>query len=203
MKKSELPILLVNLVALIGFAIYFLRQANHEFIMYVFVIVFFLVVFIFARRKIHFPDFVFWLLTLWALLHMSGGSVRINGTLLYDLILIPLSEKMPVFRFDQLVHIIGFGTATLVMFYILKPLLKPGIKAPVSLSILLISTGLGIGAFNETIEFAATILVPQTGVGGYENTSLDLVSNMIGAILASVFAIGFLNRPEKEKGSKK
>lgn len=203
MKKSELPILLVNLIALIGFAIYFLRQANHEFVMYVLVIAFFLVVFIFARKKIHFPDFVLWLLTLWALLHMCGGSVRISGVLLYDIILIPLSETMPVFRFDQLVHIIGFGTSTLVMFYILKPLLRPGIKAPVSLAILLVSTGLGVGAFNEILEFSATILVPQTGVGGYVNTSLDLVSNMIGAILASAFAVVFLNRPAKDGDGEK
>ena len=39
---------------------------------------------------------------------------------------------------------------------------------------------------NELLEFIATVLVPETGVGGYVNTSLDLVSDLIGAILAMV-----------------
>ena len=31
-------------------------------------------------------------MTLWALLHMAGGSVRINGMILFNFILVPLSE---------------------------------------------------------------------------------------------------------------
>ena len=35
------------------------------------------------------------------------------------------------------------------------------------------------------IEFAATLLLPKTNVGGYVNTGWDLVCNLIGAVLAA------------------
>ena len=37
------------------------------------------------------------------------------------------------------------------------------------------------------IEFAATLMAPETGVGGYMNTSLDLVADFVGAIIAWVW----------------
>ena len=46
---------------------------------------------------------------------------------------------------------------------------------------------------NEVIEFAATILVPETNVGGYMNTGWDLVANLAGAIIAAV-SIGIAGR---------
>ena len=186
-RKGLLPIFTVNVCVILLFAAYFIRSLNYEFIIYVGVIAFFVAVFALTRDRAYFPNYVLWLLTLWALLHLAGGSVRVNGILLYNFILIPLSEKAPIFRYDQLVHIIGFGTATFVMYYILRPLLKPDISSWRSLSIVIISAGLGVGAFNEIVEFLVTVLVPETNVGGYLNTALDLVSNFIGAIGALVF----------------
>lgn len=186
-RKGLLSIFIVNLCAILFFAVHFIRGLNYEFIIYVGVITFFLGVFVFTRDKVYFPNYVLWLLTLWALLHMAGGSININGVLLYNFILIPLSKTIPIFRYDQLVHIIGFGTATLVMYYILMPLLRPDINGWWSLSIIVVSAGLGVGAFNETVEFLVTVFVPETNVGGYLNTSLDLVSNSIGATAAILF----------------
>jgi len=55
--------------------------------------------------------------------------------------------------------------------------------------------GLGVGALNEIIEFIIAQIVPETGVGGYLNTSLDLVSNLIGAILAMLYIkYGYLTK---------
>ncbi len=42
---------------------------------------------------------------------------------------------------------------------------------------------------NEIIEFITTVIVPESGVGGYENTSLDLVSNLLGAIVAMMYIL--------------
>lgn len=186
-RKNHLPILVVNLCAIFSFGTYFIRDFNYEFIIYVGVITVFLAVFVFTSDKVYFPDYVLWLLTLWAILHMAGGSVHINGVLLYKLILIPLSDTIPIFRYDQLVHIIGFGTATLAMYFLLRPLLRPDINSWWSLSIVIISAGLGVGAFNEIVEFLITVFVQETKVGGYLNTSLDLVSNFIGAVVALLF----------------
>jgi hypothetical protein len=44
--------------------------------------------------------------------------------------------------------------------------------------------GLGLGALKEIIEFIMTVVLPNTNVGGCENTALDLVSNFIGALIA-------------------
>ncbi|MDD5063588.1 MAG: DUF2238 domain-containing protein [Phycisphaerae bacterium] len=186
-RRGQLPILIVNLCAILSFGIYFIRNFNYEFVIYVGVIAIFLVIFVLINDKVYFPNYVLWLLTLWALMHMAGGSVHINGTLLYKLMLVPLSKTIPIFCYDQLVHIIGFGTATVAMYYLLRPLLRPDINGWWSLSIILILAGLGAGAFNETVEFLITLCVRETKVGGYMNTSLDLVSNFIGSIAALLF----------------
>jgi putative membrane protein len=186
LKKEQLPILLVNAVALIIFALLFLSRKNYEFLLYVGVIVFFMVVILATNERVSYPTSVLWGLTAWALLHMSGGGLFIRGTKLYEIILIPISEKYEIFRYDQFVHIIGFGVATLVMYHLLKPLLAPDLNRRAALSIVVVMAGLGVGALNEIVEFVATVLVPETGVGGYVNTSLDLVSDLVGAVLALV-----------------
>ena len=70
---------------------------------------------------------------------------------------------------------------------ILKPLLKTDLNKWISLSIIIVMAGLGVGALNEIIEFMATVLIPQTGVGGYINTSLDLVADLFGSLGALVY----------------
>jgi hypothetical protein len=40
---------------------------------------------------------------------------------------------------------------------------------------------------NEVVEFVATLLIPETNVGGYRNTGWDLVSNLIGATTAATW----------------
>lgn len=57
---------------------------------------------------------------------------------------------------------------------------------------------MGFGAANEVIEFLATIILPETNVGGYENTGWDLVANFVGSLLAAVVIYGW---PRKERDS--
>jgi len=192
-RKGQIPILISILCALAVFSAYFVTKRNYEFIIYVGVIVFFLVVFIVTNEKVYYPNSVLWGLVVWAIMHMAGGSVHINGTLLYKIMIIPLSKSYPVFRYDQLVHIIGFGVATLTLFYMLRPLLNLNVKGWGVLSIIVVAAGLGVGAFNEVLEFIVSSAVPESNVGGYLNTSLDLVSDLIGAVLALV-VIRFTNR---------
>jgi len=186
LKKGQIPIFVVNLIALVIFAIIFLSRKNYEFMIYIGVIVFFLLLIVYTNKTVNYPNSVLWGLTLWSILHMSGGGLYISGTKLYELMLVPLvSEPYNIFKFDQLVHMVGFGVTTVVLYHILRPLLK--VKKWVQLSIILVMAGLGAGALNEIVEFFATVLVQDTGVGGYVNTALDLVSNLIGAILAMTY----------------
>ena len=187
-KKGQIPILLVNVIALTCFSVLFVRRQNYEFLLYVGVIIFFLVLILLTNRKVNLPNNVLWGLTAWSLLHMAGGGLYIGGKKIYELILIPLvGDPYYIFRYDQFVHIVGFGTATLVMYALLKPSLRENLNRWVSVGIVVVMAGLGVGALNEIVEFLATVLVPETGVGGYINTALDLVSNLIGAIVAMVY----------------
>lgn len=108
----------------------------------------------------------------------------------YELILFPLvGEPYNILKYDQFVHLFGFGIATLVMFYLIKPYLIKENIGKVALSVVMIMAGLGVGAFNEIIEFIITVIMPNSGVGGYENTALDLVSNLFSAIIAMFYIL--------------
>ena len=186
LKKGQVPILIVNAVALGAFTILFASRKNYEFLLYIGVIIFFLALILGTNKRVDYPNGVLWGLTAWALLHMSGGGLYVGGVKLYEIILVPVSEEYHIFRYDQFVHIVGFGVATFVMYVLLKPLLLPDLKRWTALSIVVVMAGLGVGALNEIVEFTATVVVPETGVGGYTNTSLDLVSDLVGAVLALV-----------------
>lgn len=182
-KNEQLPIFYINIIALIVFTAIFIGKKNYEFLMYVGVIIFFLAVIILTNRKINYPNSVLWGLTVWSLLHLCGGGLFIKGKKIYTIMIYPIvGEPYNIFKYDQFVHIVGFGVATLAMYYLLKPILSNNLGKRVALSIIIIMAGLGVGALNEIVEFVATVVIPETGVGGYENTSLDLVSDLIGAI---------------------
>ena len=78
----------------------------------------------------------------------------------------------------------GFGVTTLVCHHLLRPYLRERIEQWGTLAVLVVLMGSGVGALNEIIEFIAVLTVPETGVGGYENTALDLCFNLLGGILA-------------------
>lgn len=188
LKEGQLPILLTNIIALVIFIFVFLSMANYEFIIYVGVIIALLVLLLKTNDRVNYPNVVLWGLTGWSLMHMAGGGLYFNDVRLYEIILIPIvGEPYWILKYDQFVHMIGFGVATMAMFYLIKPHLKETIVRWTGLSIVIVMSGLGIGALNEILEFIATVLVPETGVGGYHNTSLDLVANLIGAIIAMIF----------------
>ena len=180
-RKGQLPILITILVMLFAFSVYYIARKNYEFILYISVILFFFVLILFTNNRVNYSNTSLWGLTIWGTLHMAGGGIPVKGDVLYKLILIPITEN--IFRYDQFVHIIGFGVATLIMFELLKPKLKP-IDYWTAISIVVVMAGLGVGAVNEIVEYLATLLVPETGVGGYDNTLLDLISDLIGALFA-------------------
>ena len=123
----------------------------------------------------HFSDFILWGIALWGALHMAGGMIPVEeGRVLYNV------QLLSFLRFDQLVHAIGFGFAGLAFAESVDP--KPGSGA-----LLALMGGLGFGALNEMVEFLITRFVPDTNIGGFENTGWDLVANTIGASLAALW----------------
>ena len=188
LKRGQLPILIVNMFMLIGFTFLYLAKENYEFLMYIGVIVFFFTLILATNKRHELSNGVLWGLTAWAFLHMAGGSFQHNGEIWYCLTLIPIwiHPEFVVLRYDQFVHLVGFGVATVAGYQLLKPYLKEKYNWAV-LASLLIMIGLGIGALNEIIEFVAVLILPKTGVGGYFNTGWDLVFDALGAMLAAVW----------------
>ena len=186
-KKSQIPFLIINVIYLLIAGIYYLSRQNYEFMMYVGIVIFVFLVILLTNKKIDYPNVVLLGLTIWGMMHMLGG-VKVGESVIYAKMLINIvGEPYYIFRYDQFVHLFGFGVATLMMYILLKPFLKFPIKNWTSISILVIMAGFGVGALNEMIEFTATVLVPETGVGGFINTSLDLVADFVGAVLAMIY----------------
>lgn len=188
-KKGEWLLVFFNLFYIAGFTIYYLSIRNFEFLWYVAVLLFFFFLILLTIRKSNFDYLILWGLSIWGLLHMAGGGVKIGEGVLYKVMLLPIvnnGDGLTILKFDQAVHIYGFFIATLVVYHLLKPYIssKPNWKV---IYFVLIAAGTGLGALNEMVEFIAVLLFPETGVGGYNNTSLDLISNLVGAVLATVF----------------
>ena len=61
-KKGQLSILAVNLVALSVFAILFFIRSNYEFVIYIGVIVFFLVLIAATNHRVYYPNALLWAL---------------------------------------------------------------------------------------------------------------------------------------------
>lgn len=179
--------LLVNLALIAGFGSLFLVRLNYEFIIYVGVIIFFLLLILVSIKKVNYTPSALVGLTVWSALHLAGGGIIIGDGRLYDFILIRLSDTWPIWRYDQLVHMWGFGACTLVVFSLLAGHLEKPLRGSVTLYIVLVMAGLGIGALNEIIESIVSLIVPESGVGGYINTLLDLCADLIGAVLGLLY----------------
>ncbi len=172
----------------VAFAALAMRRGNTEFIFYGLVMLGLFAIVVMADSRVRFSPGVLWGLSLWGLAHMAGGNVPIpesvgrpEGSLpvLYSLWLIP-----GVLKYDMLTHAFGFGVATLACWQGLETAVSRRLFITPGLSILTLAMGMGMGALNEVVEFIATLTMPKTNVGGYENTGWDLISNMVGGVIA-------------------
>ena len=186
-QRKHLVLAALNGLLLAAFSWRFISLRNYEFLIYVGVIVAAVAALFFSYSKIRYGFDTLVGLTVWSALHMAGGGLRVGGERLYEFMLLPMSSTMPIFRYDQFVHIAGFGVGTLLMHDLLAANF-PGIRRPSASSmIVLVMAGLGLGAFNEIVEFFVSQILQESGVGGYLNTSLDLCANLIGALLAIAY----------------
>ncbi|PIQ66355.1 MAG: hypothetical protein COV96_02050 [Candidatus Zambryskibacteria bacterium CG11_big_fil_rev_8_21_14_0_20_42_18] len=193
LTKEQKTVLWAFVVMVTGFTTTFILQKNFEFIGYVVVVCLLLWVVLASTKHVLYPNFVLWGLFAWSFLHMLGGVVMTNGKVIYTFMIYPIvGEPYNILKYDQIIHAFGFFVGTLVMYYVLKKYLTRPFGW-LAVGIVVAMAGLGLGALNEIVEFMMTVLLPNTNVGGYENTALDLISNFIGAILA----VFYLKRREK------
>jgi hypothetical protein len=189
---AELAVLAFNLFYLAIALVASFRLQNREFLFYFAVMCVLLVGVGMLHLRMRFPIAALWGLSVWGLAHMAGGLLPIpeawpiNGQthVLYNLWLIPQRLK-----YDQFVHAYGFGLVTWICWLGLeKAFASRGIAVQPTLGLLTlcVAGGMGFGAANEVVEFIATLTLPDTNVGGYENTGWDLVSNLVGCLLAAI-----------------
>jgi hypothetical protein len=168
-----------------------LMSGNAEFLFYVGIMLILIGAVWRVHRQVGLNAPVLWGLSVWGLAHMAGGllvvpegwPVTSDARVLYTLWLIP-----DLLKYDNVVHAYGFGMTTWVCWQGLRSAVHSrtgkGIPTP-GLMVLSAAAGMGFGALNEIVEFAATLLIPETNVGGYMNTGWDLVANLFGATVAA------------------
>jgi hypothetical protein len=112
---------------------------------------------------------------------MAGGVVPVGTGVLYNVRL-----GIPYVHYDRVVHAFGFGFASIACWQAMRRHLPEGAPVTGGLALLVALMGMGIGAFNEVVEFTAGNLA-TTNVGGYRNTGFDLAANTIGCSIAAVW----------------
>jgi len=187
LKPSEWGVLAFASAYVIGFAVYFLRIGNSEFLWYVATLVFFMVLIAATMRTSRFPPAILWALAVWGLAHMAGGGLQVGDGVLYSYRLIPIAGdgEFTLLKYDQVVHFYGFGVTTFVLWHLLRRNF-PDLVGSKTIYVFPVLGSMGLGALNEIIEFVAVVSFPNTNVGGYYNTALDLVFNGLGACAAAL-----------------
>lgn len=193
MSPQLICLALFNASYLLAGALVAWWQGSDEFVFYSVILLLLIAFVALVHRRVGLHLASLWLLSIWGAVHMAGGLWPIGEErVLYDLWLLP-----DLLRYDHLVHAYGFGTTTWVCWQVLRrhlvddgPRLGPVVMA--------VAAGMGFGAANELVEFVATISLPETNVGGYENTGWDLVANAVGTMLVGLAILLVGRRGERE-----
>jgi putative membrane protein len=135
-----------------------------------------------AEDRVRFSRVALVGLATWALLHLAGGLIELDdGRILYN------TTFTRWIHFDNVVHFIGFGSAGLAATEALVVTTGTRFSRRTTWLITWLAA-MGVGAFNEVVEFGASHLLGATNVGGYQNTGRDLVANMLGGAVAGWWA---------------
>jgi hypothetical protein len=187
-----LPLTVFTVAYLIASSLVAVWRGNVEFLLYIAVMLLLILAVVIVHRSVELSRALLWGMSIWGLAHMAGGLVLIpegwpvdaGSHVLYSLWISP--DRL---KYDHIVHAYGFGMTTWLCWQALRAsiLTRGGSVSPtIGLLILSATAGMGFGALNEIVEFAATLLIPETNVGGYLNTGWDLVANLVGSTAAIV-----------------
>lgn len=171
--------------------LYFLRDFNFEFVIYVGVIIAAFVLLFGTLKVTQFPVYILWLISFWGLLHILGGSIPTQDGVLFAYKIYPFMDyggDFYILKYDQVVHMYLYGVMTLVFYHLLRFTLK-ATRSVFILILIATMASMGVSAMNEIMEFLIAVTLERNGVGGYENAMLDLIFNFSGAVLASLLLV--------------
>ena len=185
LSHGEQGVAYFTVTYIVAFTLWFVSIGNYEFIVYVITMVALCLLVGLSRRMAEYTPAMLWALSIWGVMHMAGGGVPIGDSVLYNLQLIPIveTERLFILQYDQLVHAYGFGVTAWVLHHLLTRHF-PETDGTATALVYPVLASMGLGALNEIIEFSAVLMFPDTNVGGYINTALDLCFNAAGAIIA-------------------
>lgn len=188
-----LPVFLFNGGYIAIAAALSVSRKNGEFIFYIVIMLALIAVMSLVHRRVRLTTGLLWAFSIWGMAHMAGGLTPLptgwpyNGeqAVLYSWWLIPQRLK-----YDQIVHAYGFGITTWLCWHILRNTLRQpdggAVRPTLGMLTLCAAAGMGFGALNEVLEFIAVLTIPNTNVGGYENTAWDMVSNLVGSTIVAM-----------------
>lgn len=180
----RLLIFATALYLLLGGA-HFAADLNFEFIIYVALIVVILAVVFVTASRTKFPLWMLWLLSIWGLLHVLGGAIQAGDGALFAYRIYPfldLGEEFYILKYDQAVHFYLYGLVAVMAYHLLANRLDQKQNSTL-IFLFAVAASLGVSGLNEIMEFLISLNM-QNGVGGYENTMLDMCFNFAGALIA-------------------
>ncbi len=162
----------------------FLGTGNIEFVIYIAVIVIIFAGTLALHKRVQFPSWMLWLLSVWGLMHVLGGAVVIGDHVLFAHRIYPfvdLGGEFYILKYDQIVHGYLYGLVAIMAHYTIASYCR---LAPTGwmLALIAILVSVGISGLNEIMEFFISLGM-ENGVGGYDNTMLDMCFNLAGAVI--------------------
>lgn len=160
---------------------------NYEFLLYAITVAILAFVLYRTGRYFGFSQAGLWLFNVWLILHICGGLAFYQGVRFYDLVLINIvGEPYYILKYDQFVHFFCYLVMSILMWSVVQKIAKKNASGIVVCVVTILAAS-SIGAINEIIEFLAVVALGTDGVGGYTNTAIDLVANLLGAIVGTLY----------------
>jgi len=173
--------LVVAILILIFLTIFAFKIHNYEFTWYnLFFIILFVSLF-FIKKQIRPSFFLIIGLFIMVLVHILGGLGHIGEIRLYDVV-------FGFIRYDFIVHFVATFVISFIVYHFIRDFLKS--EKPwfnLYLFLILAFTSAGIASVMEILELFTTIFWNSGAwAGGNLNTVLDILSNMLGAMVGSL-----------------
>ena len=166
------------------------------------IIILFFVLHFFVRLKKIVPIFI----GLGFIPHILGLYPMFGGGTLYGL---PLLN----YHYDWIVHSVGIFCYSIAFCSIMYPYFKRGFKSKLLIFVLVLFFMVGLGAFNEILEYVGFDVFgygegflefgdgdSSPHAGPWQNSSMDMVSNLIGGVIGIGAFLLIKNRNEKNQG---
>tara|TARA_B100000508_G_scaffold97229_1_gene76175 strand:- start:110 stop:712 length:603 start_codon:yes stop_codon:yes gene_type:complete len=191
LSHNQKALLLLNCFVVVGFGWYFLQSLNYEFVAYAGTIAVVTAALFGTLKWTRFSTGIILGVTIWGILHMLGGSVMTPDGVLYAYRIFPFFDgggEFYILKMDQVIHAYLYGVVGLMFFHLLREVV--GIKTHTAfIAATAIFAAAGFSIINEIVEFLAAVNLPETGVGGYHNTVLDMIFNLGGATIAVLIKV--------------